>query len=410
MTSKALEVVNIFFSLFVRIKGFIWNRENTRHFIDIINFFVLLTTLLANFKLLIITNILLKIFPSNIRRSLFEETFWFDLNGSLIGSTVLIITLSVLSNYLDENPKIIALGDIPIPIRMMGNFCTILGFDIILMEIQFLQDLAILGFNFKIISGSILILIGISLLFLSIGKDYVFILPSFTVIISFTLYPVFIAFIIALYLNPSVGELRNIEDYYKDFSKIANYYISTFASDLGLAGYDILFAFIAVFGFVIILSKKVGERFINEETPPYRMVCIYLGISLISIVLGVFVVIGTFKGLVSVGDRLPNIYKNFPQQLPLEDFKEVLISERIDFVRILFNTIFWTFICVFFHVALGIGLALILNKEFKGRAVFRSVFILPWAIPSYISALVWRNFIYHNEKGILGKSGTDFTI
>ncbi|MFX0208342.1 MAG: carbohydrate ABC transporter permease [Candidatus Hodarchaeota archaeon] len=392
---------------YTRVKGFM-NRENVRLFIDIISFCLLFLTLLTNFEILIISNILLNIFPLEFREPLFDEKIWYDLNGSVIGATILIIILSVLSNYLNENPRVITLVDTPVPTQMVGSICTILGFDVLLMKIEFMQDLDIFGFNFKVIVGAILILIGISLLFLSIGKEYVFIIPSFAVIISFTLYPVFIAFILALYENPTVGELRFIEDYYKNFSNIANYHIDDFAGDLGLAGFDVLIAFIAVFAIAVILSKNIGERIIDEETPPAKMVLTYLVISIISIILGPLIVIGVFKGLVSVGEDLPKLYKNFPRELPLDKFKEVLISKRIDFVRILFNTVFWTGVCVFFHVTLGIGLALVLNREFKGRTIFRSVFILPWAIPSYISALVWRNFIYHNENGILGKGGKDF--
>jgi arabinogalactan oligomer/maltooligosaccharide transport system permease protein len=53
---------------------------------------------------------------------------------------------------------------------------------------------------------------------------------------------------------------------------------------------------------------------------------------------------------------------------------------------------------VTFHVVLGVFLALVLNqKDIKGKALFRTLLILPWAIPQYIVALTWRgmfNFEY----------------
>ncbi|HTP81027.1 MAG TPA: sugar ABC transporter permease [Bacteroidota bacterium] len=69
-----------------------------------------------------------------------------------------------------------------------------------------------------------------------------------------------------------------------------------------------------------------------------------------------------------------------------------------DFYKVFLKTIIWTAVNIFFHVVLGVFLALILNQKLKGRAVFRTLLILPWAIPQYIVALTWRG-MFNYEYG-----------
>jgi arabinogalactan oligomer/maltooligosaccharide transport system permease protein len=62
-----------------------------------------------------------------------------------------------------------------------------------------------------------------------------------------------------------------------------------------------------------------------------------------------------------------------------------------DFYVVFLKTIIWTVVNLFFHVVIGVSLALLLNqREIKGKPIFRTLLILPWAIPQYIVALTWR--------------------
>jgi arabinogalactan oligomer/maltooligosaccharide transport system permease protein len=69
-----------------------------------------------------------------------------------------------------------------------------------------------------------------------------------------------------------------------------------------------------------------------------------------------------------------------------------------DFYDVFFKTIIWTVVNITFHVILGVFLALILNQNLKGKSVFRTLLILPWAIPQYIVALTWRG-MFNYEYG-----------
>jgi arabinogalactan oligomer/maltooligosaccharide transport system permease protein len=77
-----------------------------------------------------------------------------------------------------------------------------------------------------------------------------------------------------------------------------------------------------------------------------------------------------------------------------------VFSEEI-FYSVFFKTLIWTFVNVFFHVVIGVFLALILNKKsLKFKPIFRTLLILPWAIPQVITALTWRS-MFNFEYGAI---------
>ena len=69
-----------------------------------------------------------------------------------------------------------------------------------------------------------------------------------------------------------------------------------------------------------------------------------------------------------------------------------------NFYDVFLKTIIWTVVNITFHVILGVFLAMVLNQSLKGKSVFRTILILPWAIPQYIVALTWRG-MFNYEYG-----------
>lgn len=53
------------------------------------------------------------------------------------------------------------------------------------------------------------------------------------------------------------------------------------------------------------------------------------------------------------------------------------------------NTVRFAFVSVFFETVLGLIVALVLNAEFKGRGLVRAAILIPWAIPTIVSAKMW---------------------
>ncbi len=93
----------------------------------------------------------------------------------------------------------------------------------------------------------------------------------------------------------------------------------------------------------------------------------------------------------------------------MENYASILTSADGSFFRTLGVTVLWTASNVFLHVAIGVVLALILSQaRLRFRAVYRVLFIIPWAMPSYITALIWKG-MFHPEFGavnaLLGTQG-----
>ena len=62
-------------------------------------------------------------------------------------------------------------------------------------------------------------------------------------------------------------------------------------------------------------------------------------------------------------------------------------------------TALWTFLNVSLHVVIGLALALVLSDaRLRGRSWYRVLLIVPWAVPNYITALIWK-WIFNTHYG-----------
>jgi len=74
-----------------------------------------------------------------------------------------------------------------------------------------------------------------------------------------------------------------------------------------------------------------------------------------------------------------------------------------NFYWTLLVTVIWTVSNVTIGVTVGFLLAMALNTEgLRGKAIYRVLLILPWAIPNYITALVWRG-MFHPQFGVINQ-------
>jgi len=101
----------------------------------------------------------------------------------------------------------------------------------------------------------------------------------------------------------------------------------------------------------------------------------------------------------------------------LDNFLQILsgdgrsLSDPLNFWFTLGVTVAWTATNVVLHVSIGVALALVLRQRWlKGRNGFRMLLILPWAIPNYITALIWKGmfqFEYGAINSVLSAVGLD---
>ena len=64
------------------------------------------------------------------------------------------------------------------------------------------------------------------------------------------------------------------------------------------------------------------------------------------------------------------------------------------------NTLVYTVGCIAAKLALGLLWAVLLNRNFKGKSFFRTVLLIPWAIPGMVAATTWR-WMYDSTYGII---------
>jgi trehalose/maltose transport system permease protein len=66
----------------------------------------------------------------------------------------------------------------------------------------------------------------------------------------------------------------------------------------------------------------------------------------------------------------------------------------------LWNTVRFSFLSVSLETFFGMIVALVLNAEFKGRGIVRAAILIPWAIPTIVSARMW-SWMLNDQFGIL---------
>jgi len=68
--------------------------------------------------------------------------------------------------------------------------------------------------------------------------------------------------------------------------------------------------------------------------------------------------------------------------------------------RSVWNTILFAVVSVSFETVFGMIIALVLNQQFRGRGVVRAAVLIPWAIPTIVSARMWA-WMLHDQFGII---------
>jgi multiple sugar transport system permease protein/N,N'-diacetylchitobiose transport system permease protein len=78
----------------------------------------------------------------------------------------------------------------------------------------------------------------------------------------------------------------------------------------------------------------------------------------------------------------------------------VKVFQDPGFYSVLGHTLYFTLVSTFAELALGIAIALLLDAPLKGRWFWRSLVVLPWALPTIVNGALWR-WIYNGQYGAL---------
>lgn len=103
------------------------------------------------------------------------------------------------------------------------------------------------------------------------------------------------------------------------------------------------------------------------------------------------------EGMASVLESVDDcfIVSNF---VGVNGYVSVLRDTR--FWNATWNTVLFTVISVSCEFVLGLALAMVMNKAIKGIGGVRTTALIPWAIPTVVSALIW-SYLYDGSSGII---------
>jgi arabinogalactan oligomer / maltooligosaccharide transport system permease protein len=102
------------------------------------------------------------------------------------------------------------------------------------------------------------------------------------------------------------------------------------------------------------------------------------------------------------GDAFPQGWK---ENVGFRNFTSVLTDDtlRAGFLKIFAWNVVFAVISVISTFVLGMLLALLLNDaRLRGKAVYRSILILPYALPGFVTALVWAS-MFNQDYGLINK-------
>lgn len=88
----------------------------------------------------------------------------------------------------------------------------------------------------------------------------------------------------------------------------------------------------------------------------------------------------------------------------LENYKDALFVFDSGFLSALLVTILWTVVNMVLQLVIAFVLASLLNiQDFKFRRVYKTLLMFPWAMPGYVSILLWKTGMFNSQFGLLNQ-------
>ena len=142
-------------------------------------------------------------------------------------------------------------------------------------------------------------------------------------------------------------------------------------------------------------EKKGRSRLREEFADPERRTAYLMVLpSLLIIVVVAFFPI-LYGIVLSLTDSTAAAFGSF---IGVENYVEMF--QDPDFLEGLSNTLIFTVVSVTLEFILGLGIALAINRAFRGRGLVRAAILVPWAFPTVISAVMWR-LMFQDRIGII---------
>ena len=143
-------------------------------------------------------------------------------------------------------------------------------------------------------------------------------------------------------------------------------------------------------------TEKKGRGWFKEEFGnPERRTAYYMVLPSLLII----VLIAFFPILYGIALSLTDsTISGFGSFIGLENYIEMF--QNPDFLEGFYNTVIFTVVSVTMEFVIGLGIALAINRAFRGRGLVRAAVLVPWAFPTVISAVMWR-LMFQSQVGIV---------
>lgn len=88
----------------------------------------------------------------------------------------------------------------------------------------------------------------------------------------------------------------------------------------------------------------------------------------------------------------------------LDNYVKALFVFDSGFLSALINTVLWTIVNMAIQLVLAFVLASLLNiQKLRLRKLYKTLLMFPWAMPGYVSILLWKTGMFNTEFGLLNQ-------
>ncbi len=99
-------------------------------------------------------------------------------------------------------------------------------------------------------------------------------------------------------------------------------------------------------------------------------------------------------------DLVPDGYRRV-QNIDVGSTRYTVAGTDPEFSESVLNTLVFTILSVPLELLFGLGVALVVNTSFPGRGAMRAAMLIPWAIPTAISTVLWKHMLGDNTTGAI---------
>ena len=153
---------------------------------------------------------------------------------------------------------------------------------------------------------------------------------------------------------------------------------------------------LALAGFALGLFGHLRRS--SQALIEHRSAYFYMAPAIVGMMVLVFIPVG-FGLVLGFMRRRYNVFEFAGLENYIAILTEGDLTSPQGFYYTLGVTVLWTGLNITFHVGIGLFLALLLNDTMlRARGLYRVILVVPWAVPNYITALIWKG-MFNKEFG-----------